>query len=262
MRIIVGVLILAALAAGFLIFSDSGRETSLDDIVPNNALPEERRAEIRRELLDIQNSARDVVRKFGKDATPLIIERVEETYRKGSDWEYQDLYAQAENLIISLGEMGDERAEKALEMWVSEEKYRVFRDEAARALGKLGDKSAIDSLWKAWEEEKGYLLEGDDQGPWPFSGYHPSGGYVHSMLEDIAKSLHQLGENEVIAELIEVGKLSEGRWEAGYTSIVNALSDISGQDMRPEMLEMDYWEDWWAKNKSRYLPDEENRERR
>jgi len=256
MRVVVGILIIGVVVAGIVVLYDVGKKASSDSIIPKQALSEAKRAEIRsalQDLSDAEKSARGVVRRFGKDATPVIIERVQEIYEKGSDWEYQRLYAQAEDLIVSLGEAGDARAKDALELWVADKDYRVFRDEAAQALGKLGDRSSRQALWQAWNEEKGYLLEGDDEGPWPFAGEPPAGGYVHSMLADIGKALHELGDDEVIGELIEVGSLSEGRWEAGKMKIIDALSDISGKALEPEMLGMKYWEKWWQDNQASYL---------
>ena len=224
------------------------------NIVPKSNLPAAEQEEIRSLLQDVDymdKAARLLfAKKYEKKGVPFMIERIMEIYKLGSDWKHQRLYAQAENLIYSLGEIKDSRALPALKLWLIDEKYRVFRDEAAYAVGELGNPEAIEFLWNVWEEEKGYLEKGDDKGPWPFAGYHPAGGYVHAMLRDIAQALFKLGEKKVAGELVKVAKISSGRWSSGYMRIDDALTEISGGSGLFHSI--DYWEKWWQRNKSKY----------
>ncbi len=189
-----------------------------EDIIPESNLPTEKQQEIRKVLQEVnyKEARYKLKREYGEDAVPFMIERVIQIYKKGSDWKYPELYSVASNLILSLGEIGDRRATAALKLWLTDRKYRVFRAEAAYALGELGDSAMIEPLLKIWQEEKGYLENGDDEGPWPFAGYHPSGCYVHHVLGEIGQSLFKLDEKSIVGELIEVAKISYNRWSSGY----------------------------------------------
>lgn len=203
------------------------------NIIPESNLPAGEQEKIRNVLHDMnymQKADRLLfARKYGKEGVPFMIERVMEIYKMGSDWKHQREYIIAENLILSLGEIGDTRALPALKLWLTDKKYRVFRNEAAYALGELESVEAIESLWEIWEEEKGYLENGDDEGPWPFAGYHPSGCYVHAVLSEVGKALFKLGEKRVVKELIEVANMSRKRWSSGYTRILWTLTEITGK---------------------------------
>ena len=244
-----------------LVLSASGcslSERRERDIVPRSLLPPEKQQEIRGLLADtdyMRKAARyRFAEKYGGEAVPFMIEKVLETYELGSDWKNPELYAIASNLILSLGEIGDDRVYLALETWLVDKKYRVFRASAAYALGELGDKDAVDDLWRIWREERSYLDKGDNEGPWPFMGYHPSGCYVHSVLSEVGEALYKLGEEHVIGELIEVARLSDGMgWRSGYKNMIWTLRKIMGMDLSEESYNIQYWIDWWENNKSRYV---------
>ena len=102
------------------------------------------------------------------------------------------------------------------------------------------------------QEEKGYLEEGDDEGPWPFAGYHPSGCYVHGVLGEVGKALFKLGEKKIVGELIEAAEMSYERWSSGYTRILGALTEITGEPLSESTCEIQYWQKWWEENKSKY----------
>ncbi|MBN1872417.1 MAG: HEAT repeat domain-containing protein [Candidatus Omnitrophica bacterium] len=228
------------------------------DVVPKSLLPSDKQDEMRQILADtdyMRKAARyRFGEKYGEEAVPFMIEKVFETYELGSDWKHPALYSIACNLILSLGEMGDERVFAALQMWLVDKKYRVFRSSAAYALGELGDEDAIDDLWRIWREEKSYLYKGDDEGPWPFFGYHPSGCYVHRVLSEVGEALYKLGEARVVGEIIEVAELSrEKGWSSGYKNMIWTLRKIGGMDLSESSYDIQYWIDWWGKNRSKYV---------
>ena len=223
-------------------------------VIPKSDLPAAKQEELRQALRKIDYSqARHFAQRYGKDAIPFMIERVMEIYKMGSDYNRAEEYSAATNLILSLGDKRDSAALPAFTLWVTGKKYRVFRPTAATALGALGDKEAIATLWKVWKEEKGYLMKGDDKGPWPFAGYRPSGGYVHAVLCATAEALYKLGERRVMGELVKVAELSEGRWRSGFSKTTKTLCDITGQSFFSESASsVDYWRRWWNANKGAY----------
>jgi hypothetical protein len=239
-----------------LIVDGCGKGSKENDIVPRSSLPPEKQEKIRSALRDVNYMAKAArslfANEYGKEGVPFMIERIMEIYETGPDWEHPELYSIAGNLIFSLGEIGDARALPALKLWLIDENYRVFRSEAAYALGELGNAQATLPLWKVWEEERGYLEKGDDEGPWPFAGYHPSGCYVHGVLAEVSKALFKLGEKKIVGELIEVAEMSRGRWTGGYWRLLAALRAISGEPLSESTDEIEYWQKWWQENKSEY----------
>jgi len=238
-----------------LIISSCGKRGGKTVIPPSN-LPVEEQEKIRSVLRDtsyMEKADRILFAKqYGKEGVPFMIERIMEIYKMGSDWKYPRLYLIADNLILSLGDIGDNRALPALKLWLTDTKYRVFRGIAAYALGKLRNPEAIEPLWKVWEEEKEYLKKGDDEGPWPFAGHHPSGCYVHGVLEKVGQALFELNEKKIVGELIEVAKLSYGQWSSGYMKILWTLTKVTGQPLSESTSQIQYWERWWEENKIRY----------
>jgi hypothetical protein len=226
------------------------------NIIPESSLPDSQKEEIRLALRDtdyMKESARQTFAdQYGAEGVPFMIERIMEIYNLGSDFNHPTEYSIAGNLILSLGEIGDESALPALKLWLTDKKYRVFRPNAAHSLGSLGKPEAVAILREIWEEEKGYLKEGDDEGPWPFHGYHPSGGYVHGVMGEIGTALFRLGERQVVGELIEIARMSEGEWSAGTMEILRALRNITGVTGLAATSQVSYWENWWSKNKHLY----------
>jgi hypothetical protein len=246
---------LALIFFAILFLSGCGKKQE-QNIIPESTLPDSKQEEIRQLLKDtdyMKGAARHkFAEKYGADGVPFMIERVVEIYKLGSDFNHPTEYAIAGNLILSLGEIGNVSALPALKLWLTDKKYRVFRGDAAYSLGTCGSPEAIEPLREIWEEEKGYLKDGDDEGPWPFSGYHPSGGYVHGVMGAIGTSLFKLGEKKIVGELIEIARMSEGRWSGGTMKILRTLREITGQSGLATTSQVEYWEKWWANNKHLY----------
>jgi hypothetical protein len=161
-------------------------------------------------------------------------------------------YPGASRLLETLGRLKDPRAIEGLAYWVTEEKWRVLRSDAAEALGHLGHKNGMAPLWEAWNQEVGYLQEGDTKGPSYQPGFHFPSGTVYSELAVIGRSLHRLGEKRVVRELIavlnsipETGSAIEGR---GSFEIARALSDCTGYSATTR----EQWNKWWNQNKMQY----------
>ena len=239
-----------------LIVGGCGKSQREKDTIPESSLAPEKQEKIRRVLRDVSYMAKAArklfAKEYGKDGVPFMIERILEIYETGPDWKHPQLYSIAGNLIFSLGEIGDERALPALKLWLTDKKYRVFRTETAYALGELGNSEAIQPLWEVWKEEKGYLEKDDDEGPWPFAGYHPSSGYVHGVLAEVGKALFKLGEKSIVGELIEAAEMSRERWTGGYWRLLEALTEISGEPLSQSTDEIGYWQKWWQENKPKY----------
>jgi len=238
-----------------LLFAGCGRKEK-KNLIPESNLPAEEQEEIRDFISNnehMKNAARyKFAEKTGSEGIPFMIERIMEIYNMGSDWNYPEEYAIASNLILSLGEMDDASVLPALKLWLTDKKYRVFRPDAVHALGALGNPGAMEPLRNVWDEEKGYLDNGDDQGPWPFSGQHPSGGYVHGVMSEIGIALFKLGDKKAIGDLIEIARLSEDRWSSGTTKILQALRKITGESGLAKTSRVEFWEEWWKRNKENY----------
>lgn len=140
----------------------------------------------------ISKNNRSRLLKIGKPAVPMIIERVFEIY-KSRPSRQDPAWADAANLILLLGKIKDKRAVPALDFMVENIKYRVFRGVAAHSLGNIGDKRAIEPLWTAFNQEKGYLKEGNRKGP--DYGWGLAGNYTEQMLEELGMALEKLGED-------------------------------------------------------------------
>lgn len=139
----------------------------------------------------IARNDRDKLRRIGKSAVPMVLERIFEIYNS-KPWRQDPVWADAANLVILLGTIGDERAVPALSHMVTDIKYRVFRNDAAYALGNIGDKRAIEPLWIAFNQEMGYWKAGDRKGP--DYGWGVASNYTVRMLHYIGAALEKLGE--------------------------------------------------------------------
>lgn len=139
----------------------------------------------------IAKNDRAKLRQIGKPAVPLILERIFEIYNS-KPWRQDPIWADAANLVILLGDIGDERAVPALTHMLVDIKYRVFRGDAAYSLGNIGDKRSIEPLWTAFKQEKSYLEKGDRKGP--DYGWGVAGNYTEQMLGHIGMALEKLGE--------------------------------------------------------------------
>ncbi len=135
---------------------------------------------------------RDALRRIGSPAVPMILERIFEIYRS-KPWRQDPVWADASNLVLLLGDIKDKRAVPALNMMVTNVKYRIFRGYAARALGSIRDARSIGPLWQAFREEKGYLEQGDRKGP--DYGWGLAGNYTEMTLEHLGMALEKFGEH-------------------------------------------------------------------
>ncbi len=162
--------------------------TAESRFIPRQELSPEREKAIKQAIAANDRAA---LRRIGKPAAPMILERVFEIYNS-KPWRQDPVWADAANLIILLSKIRDTRAVPALNYILAEVKYRVFRGDAAYALGHIGDKRAIEPLWKVFKEEKGYLAAGDRKGP--DYGWGVAGNYTERMLEEIGMALERLGE--------------------------------------------------------------------
>lgn len=243
---IVRFIVLCFFAVLVVLFQTSCTKKQMN-IIPRSELAQSKQQEIRKYLKKINyNQARKEVKtKYGKKAVPFMIERIMDIYSLGPDYKYPEEYSVASNLILSLGEMKDKSVIPAFTLWLSDKKYRVFRGNVSHAIGELGDSCMIEILREAWDEEMGYLEKGDDQGPWPFSGYRPTRGYVQSMLSYIGIVLYQLGDKNIVGELMKAARMPQGGAKSGYSKISSALTEISGE--RGMFYAIEDWEQWWKK---------------
>ncbi len=197
--------------------------------------------------------------KMGKETTPFVIEKIVEILKakpqKGGLMVTP--YPGTSQLIYTLSKIKDSRALPILEYWTIEIKWRILRGDAAGALGTIGDPHAVGTLWNAWNQEIGYLKEGDTQGPGAQFGYHFPSGTVYSELAIIGKSLYRLGEKESVVKLIELiktipdtTKSGSARETIGYFHINQALGGIIGKNFG--FATKKEWEEWWKRNKYRY----------
>ena len=159
------------------------------DLIPKQELSSEKEKVIK-EAIAANDRAK--LLRIGKPATPMIIERIFEIYNS-KPWRQDPIWADACNLVILLGQIKDNRAVPALNYMLVEEKYRVFRGYAAHSLGNIGDRRAIEPLWKVFREENGYLKAGDRKGP--DYGWGVAGNYTCLMLEHIGIALEKFGED-------------------------------------------------------------------
>ena len=111
----------AALIAILLAFALTGCAGG-NKIVPRSKLTPQKQKEIREFIRNADyRAARDSTREvYGSDAVPFMIERVIEIYNLGPDFKYPQEYSIANNLILSLGDIGDTSAMPALELWLTE----------------------------------------------------------------------------------------------------------------------------------------------
>ena len=139
----------------------------------------------------IAKNDRDSLRRIGKPAAPMILERIFEVYNS-KPWRQDPIWADAANLVLLLGDIRDERSVPALNHILLNLKYRIFRGDAAYALGKIRDKRSIEPLRKAFNQEMGYYKSGDRKGP--DYGWGVAGNYTVHMLRYIGTALESLGE--------------------------------------------------------------------
>jgi hypothetical protein len=159
------------------------------NLIPQQDLSTKQESIIKEAIL---KNDRSKLLKIGDPAVPMIIERVFEIY-KSKPSRQNPVWADAANLILLLGKIKDKRAVPALDFMVENVKYRIFRGKAAHALGNIGDKRAIEPLWTAFNQEKGYLKEGHRKGP--DYGWGLAGKYTEQMLEELGMALEKLGED-------------------------------------------------------------------
>ena len=158
-------------------------------LIPTEELGDQQEQAIREA---IAKNDRDTLRRIGKPAAPMILERVFEIYN--SRPRRQDpIWADAANLVLLLGDIKDKRSVPALNHLITNLKYRVFRGNAAYALGKIRDKRSVEPLWMAFNQEMDYYKKGDRKGP--DYGWGVAGNYTVQMLRYIGTALERLGEN-------------------------------------------------------------------
>lgn len=160
------------------------------NLIPKQDLDPRLEKEITQAIKEVNHNK---LRKFGKPATPLILERV---FEIGDDRSLsRDVRVSADgcNLIIDLRYINDKRAIPALIYLLEKKKYRTFRPTVAWVLGRIGDEKAVVALWKVFEEEKGYLDKGDAEGP--DMGWGLASDYTYQVLLEVGMSLRRLGED-------------------------------------------------------------------
>ena len=179
-------LVLAALGCG------CGDRSPENGLIPDQEIEADLEAEIIQALQGFQPGDRRRLEEIGSPAVPLIIARIFEIHRQ-QPGRQDPVWADTSNLTVLLGDIGDPRAQPALQYLVSEVRYRNNRRYAAHALVQLNDPAAIPALRRAFDEERGYWRAGDQRGP--DFGWGVAGNYTAQMLEVLGDALVHFGED-------------------------------------------------------------------
>lgn len=204
--------------------------------------------QLNKELLDM-----------GELAVPVILEKIFELNEKISDRtgrsrnERVVMSCDEGNLILSLGAIRSKKAVPALIYMLKEE--RKFRSETScigSALGRIGDRLAIEPLGEVLEKELGYLKSGDYEGP--DYGWGLAADFTCQCIGSIGKALYDLGEVQIVGKLIDAVATAPGRFPHAISRVLMSITGAEGQiaaqkgtiDMRS------FWSDWWEKNKDSF----------
>jgi HEAT repeat protein len=139
----------------------------------------------------IKNKDHSTLKSIGKSATPSIIKAVLDIANDEYKSRSVTSSSFACNLIHDLGAIRDSRATPALTYLLGNVKYRTFHPSVARALAQLGDRSAVDSLKKAYEREMGYIAKGDGKGP--DYGWGLAGNFSYQVASETGNALKRFG---------------------------------------------------------------------
>lgn len=176
-------------AIAVLVVLSAGCGKGKPDLIPTQRLDPGREEEITGAIREVNHAK---LREIGKPAVPLILQRVLEIADSKSLSKDVRVSSDACNLIADLAHIGDRRATPALKHLLADKKYRTFRPTVAAAMGMMGDASAVDVLWKVFEEEKGYLAQGRKKGP--DMGWGLAGNFTYQVLLEVGVALRRLGE--------------------------------------------------------------------
>lgn len=159
------------------------------NLIPKSILAPDTKKEIT-DLIKAKDYAK--LQDIGAPAVSLILKRIFEIANNRSLSRDVVISAEAGNYIIILGKIADQEAVPALNFLLKSKKYRVFRTYVASTLKQIGDKEAISALWQVFEEEKGYLAEGDRKGP--DLGWDLPKNFTYKVLLEVGIALTRLGE--------------------------------------------------------------------
>lgn len=196
---------------------------------------------------------------MGELAVPVILEEILELNEKiTAKMEYSHdervvMSCDEGNLILALGAIRSKKAVPALIHMLKEE--RKFRSETsciANALGKIGDRRAIEPLKEALEKELGYLKSSDYEGP--DYGWGLAADFTCQCIGAIGEALCHLGERQVVGKLIDAVVTAPGKFpraiSRALTSITGAKEQIRAQKGAVDMRS--FWSGWWEKNKDSF----------
>ncbi len=142
-----------------------------------------------------------------------------------------------------------------IHMLKQERKFRSETGCIANALGRIGDRRAIDSLKEVLEKELGYLKSGDCEGP--DYGWGLAADFTCQCIGTIGGALYSLGEVQIVGKLIDAVVTAPGRFPHAIsrtlTNITGAEEEIAAQKGVVDMRS--FWPDWWEKNKENFLKD-------
>ena len=196
---------------------------------------------------------------MGELAVPVILEKIFELNKKistrtGYSHDERVIMSCDEgNLIIALGAIKSKKAVPSLIYMLKEE--RKFRSETrsiASALGRIGDRRAIEPLKEVLEKELEYLKSGDYEGP--DYGWGLAADFTCQCIGAIGKALCDLGERQTVGKLIDAVVTAPGRFPH---AISWALRDITGAEkqiaaQRGSVDMRSFWSNWWEKNKDSF----------
>ena len=186
-----GVFLKLRIIAIFLLvfFTGSCSFEQSSTLIPKQELSPQQEEEIKQAIKQTDHSK---LRRIGKPAVPLILERIFEIANDAKLSRDVAVSSDACNFIIDIGHIKDKRALPALEYLLKNTKYRTFRPSLAYALGMIGDKRAIEALMEVYKQEKGYLAKGDTKGP--DYGWGLASDYTYHVLVASATALEKLGK--------------------------------------------------------------------
>jgi len=129
---------------------------------------------------------------FGKAAVPMIIKAVLDIANDPQKSRSVTASSDACNFIRDLGTIRDPRSVPALNHLLKDVKKRTFHPSVADALGRIGDKSAVEALKVSFEREKKYIADGDGKGP--DYGWGLANDFAYQVAQSAGTALRSLGE--------------------------------------------------------------------
>jgi len=159
-------------------------------LVPKQKLTSQEKERISNAIASRNHST---LRAIGKQAVPMIIKAVLDIANDSAKSRSVTVSSDACNFIHDLGAIRDPRAVPALSYILKDVKKRTFHPAAARALGQIGDKSAVDVLKISFEREKGYIAKGNGKGP--DYGWGLANDFAYQVAQNAGTALRRLGQN-------------------------------------------------------------------